>query len=326
MKWIVFFMVIILIVLTVIPYCIVKWLKDDVPKEIEDAAKAKKVSLYMKNENSVTDIPLEYYIVGVVAAEMPAEFHKEALKAQAVAARTYAALRINRRQSGAFDEAHKDADVCSDYTHCQAWISKSDVYKRWGPIYSVWYWRKIMKAVYETWGEVITYKGELVDPVFHASSGGKTENCEEVWTGDTVPYLRSVVSEGEEVAPNFIHQAEIEKGKFISLIKAEYPEFRIGSNIMSEIKVLAYTTGGRVKDIKIGNVVLKGTEVRALFGLRSANFEIGYANGKIIFTTKGYGHGVGMSQWGANHLAANGRSYLDIIKHYYTGVEITKLD
>lgn len=326
MKWLAIFIVLIILILTLVPYCIVNWLKADIAKKVEDDKQAKQVTVYIKNDNLVREIPLEYYIIGVVAAEMPAEFHKEALKAQAVAARTYSALRMQRRQSGVFDDAHKNADICTDHTHCQAWASKDDLYKRWGAIYSTWYWRKIMRAVYETWGEIITYNGELIDPVFHSSSGGKTENSEEVWSGEAAPYLRSVISEGESVAPSFIDKVEMDTSKFISILKGKYTDFKIGSNIAKEINVQGYTTGGRVENIKIGNVLLKGTEARTLFGLRSANFELKVSNGKVIFNTKGYGHGVGMSQWGANYLAANGRSYLDILKHYYTGVEIVNFD
>lgn len=321
---VVYFIVLIIIVLTLIPYSIVKLWGTKVPEKKITQKAAKIVNVYIKNQDTIKQMPLEYYIVGVVAAEMPAEFHKEALKAQAVAARTYTLLRIERRKSGNYDETHKEAGVCTDYTHCQAWVSKQNIFKSWGFIYSSWYWRKIMIAVYETWDEIITCNGEMIDPVFHSNSSGRTENSEEVWSGPAMPYLRSVVSEGEQIDPRFSEQVEMDSGKFITIIKSQYPEFKIGGNIIEDVVVQDYTTGGRVKTIKIGNIILKGTEVRTLFGLRSANFKIAQQNGKIVFTTLGYGHGVGMSQWGANFLAQKGYNYKDILKHYYTGVEVVK--
>lgn len=322
MRWFICIIVAAAVMAVIISYLIVE--RDDIPESGETGIYTPRVKVYIKETQTVKNMPLEYYVAGVTGAEMPASFPLEALKAQAVAARTYAVSRMARRKAGKYDDAHSEADVCTDFSHCQAWASKQELSEKWGLMYSLWYWRKIIRSVYETRGEIITYKGDVINPVFHANSGGRTENPEEVWQGGSVPYLKSVVSEGEEIAPHFSDRVELDKSSFVNTIKGKFPGFRIGDDIIGEISIKSFTTGGRVGDIKIGNIVLRGTEVRALFGLRSANFKIFERNGKIVFETKGYGHGVGMSQWGAYVLATKGVKYTEILKYYYTGVEVEK--
>ncbi|NLC69228.1 MAG: stage II sporulation protein D [Clostridiaceae bacterium] len=281
------------------------------------------IRVLVKPENKVKEMDLEEYITGVVAAEMPAEFALEALKAQAVAARTYAYGRLKGLYKN-IDNAHEDADVCTDFTHCQAWISKDEAMKQWDVANAGVYWDKIRKAVEETKGIILIYNGLVANPVFHSNSGGKTENAEEVWSVSPVDYLQSVVSEGEDSSPVFKTVVKISPEEFYNTLKEKYPDIKLDkNNILGETTILEYTEGGRVKRMKIGNKEIKGTEFRELFSLRSANFEMGKdKDGMIVITTYGNGHGVGMSQWGANNLAKNGKSWEEIVKYYYTGIEI----
>lgn len=286
-----------------------------------------KIKVYVNNEKKERDMDFEEYIKGVVAAEMPAEFEPEALKAQAVAARTYAFSRmkgIYRTENN----THNDSDVCTDPAHCQAWVSKQTAMKRWGIFSAIKYWNKIDRAVNETRDIIITYNNNLANPLFHSNSGGRTENAEEVWTGVEVPYLKSVTSDGEDVTSEFKNTVTLEIKVFINKLKSEYSDFKINEkDIFKDIKVVDFTAGGRVKTIKIGNHVIKGTEFRRIYQLRSANFNIEKGEKEslkiIVF---GNGHGVGMSQWGANYLAKQGGSYEEIIKYYYKGVELSTID
>lgn len=311
-----------LIIIVLLPLIIVKgcnYAPEEVPSK--DSASVN-IKVYIKSENVTREMPLEEYLKGVVAAEMPADFHLEALKAQAIAARTYAFSRMEKLTGN--DSVHPDADICTDSTHCQAWTTKDAMMKKWGFFAGLQNWNKIQRAVDDTAGVIITYNGSLANPVFHASSGGRTENAENVWAGGPVAYLKSVSSEGEEASPNYIFTQDFKNTDFVNKLKAAYPDIKLsGKDPFQEIKVLSYTPGGRVENIKIGNITLKGTDVRKVFGLRSANFKIEKGTGEALkITTQGYGHGVGMSQWGANALAKKGAMYEEIIKYYYQGVNL----
>ncbi len=254
---------------------------------------------------------------GVVSAEMPADYEQEALKAQAVVARTYTIYKI-KNQVG----KHGEANICDDSTCCQAWISKDDRLSKWDEANREEYWKKIETAVYDTKGKMITYNGEPINAFFHSNSGGNTENPSEVWGGTGYAYLQSVETSGEVNYNQYSSEAIFTKDEFISKIREKYPEFEINFDDPEAIKIEEYTTGGRIKQIKIGNLVLSGVEVRTIFGIRSAKFEILVQEDNIKFSVTGYGHGVGMSQTGADSLAKEGKTYEEIIKHYYTGVEI----
>lgn len=281
------------------------------------------VRVYVSAEKKVREMPLEQYVKEVVAAEMPAEFHMEALKAQAVAARTYTFARMKKLYSSKEDR-HENADICTDFSHCQAWISKSDALKKWGTVSSERYWRKIESAVDETAGVIITFEGNIINPVFHSNSGGRTENAEEVWSCSSVPYLKSVVSMGEENNPKYENTVTIKIKDFFTKLKEEYPGLKLNEKkVTEEIKILQYSEGGRVKNLRIGNTTIQGTDFRRIFALKSTNFSVQKeGSDSLKIATLGYGHGVGMSQWGANGLAASGASYEEILKYYYSGVNI----
>lgn len=278
-----------------------------------------KVKLYRKEEGKVEELDLEEYIMGVVASEVPANFNEEALKAQAVAARTfYMNKRINPDK-----ESEKHGGEISDTTSCQVYMSKDERLAKWSSKEGESNWSKIEKAVLDTKGQVLTYDGVVLEyPQFFAVSSGKTEDAKDVFSMD-VPYLKSEESKGEEIAPKFKSTISIQVNDFITKINGKYKDANMkNGNLDAQIKIESYTEGGSVKTIKIGNETIKGTAFRELFNLNSTNFTLNFDKDAVKINCTGYGHGVGMSQWGANAMANNGSSYDEILKHYYKGVEI----
>lgn len=314
-------------ILMILPLVIVRSCSLPEEKIIPEAPKKQMtLRVYFTDEKIIKEVPLEEYLKGVVAAEMPAAFEIEALKAQAVAARTYAYGRMKKifKASG---ELHEEADICTDSKHCQAWISKKSALKNWGILSGLRYWNKISKAVKETENIIIVYQDTVINPVFHANSGGKTENAEEVWEGKSVPYLKSVNSQGEETGMDYQTSMTWEKSEFVTKLKEEYPEIKLNEkNLLKNIKIESVSEGGRVKMIKIGNISIKGTDFRRIFSLKSTCFSVEEEDDQTLkITTLGYGHGVGMSQWGANSLSMKGASFEEIIKWYYQGVELSAI-
>ena len=277
----------------------------------------KEIKLLHTTTNKVEQIKLDEYLYGVVSAEMPASFNDEALKAQAVVARTYTLYKIVNN-----DGKHKDADICDDSTCCQAWISQKDRLAKWNEAEKDNYWNKIVNAVNSTQGKIITYDGKPINAFFHANSGGATEAPVNVWGGTGYPYLQTVTTVGEDVYSGYSSKVSVTKKEFESKIKKEHSDFKINFKEKDCIKIEEYTDGNRVKTIKVGNLKLSGVEIRNIFGLRSANFKVEIENDNIKFEVVGYGHGVGMSQTGADSLAKEGKNYEEIIKHYYTDVKI----
>lgn len=283
----------------------------------------KTIKVFVKNK--IIEMPFEEYIVGVVAAEMPVKFDMEALKAQAITARTYAAAKMFS-YGGKGCVRHPGADVCSD-THCQAWISKEDRFKYWKPAEAVANWNKIVKAVVDTKDLIISYNGKLATGVkYFSTSDGKTENSIYAF-GYAEPYLVSVDSPYEEEAPSFKSQVVMSKNDFISRMEKINPQLNLTSNkLASQIKVLDFTEGGRVKTIKIGGKTFSGIDIRWAMSLKSADFNIIIDKKNVTFNVKGFGHGVGLSQWGANEMGKRGIKYDAIIKHYFKGTEINKIE
>ncbi|AGF54422.1 stage II sporulation protein D [Clostridium saccharoperbutylacetonicum] len=281
-----------------------------------------KVKLYRKEENKVEELDLEEYIIGVVASEVPANFSEEALKAQAVAARTFY---MSKRVNPCKDAKSHEAEVC-DTNNCQVYMSKEERLSKWSSKDGEDNWSKIKKAVYDTKGQILTYDGSVLEyPQFFATSSGKTEDAKDVFSID-VPYLKSEESKGEENAPKFKTNTEIPISEFINKINAKYPEANVkADNLPSQIKIDSHTDGGSVKIIRIGKESIKGTQFRELFNLNSSNFTLEFNKDSIKINCTGYGHGVGMSQWGANAMAKNGDTYDNILKHYYNGVKIAEI-
>lgn len=285
-----------------------------------DYKKYNKIKLLHEDSKKIEEIGLDEYLYGVVSAEMPASFEEEALKAQAVVARTYTIYKIVNN-----DGKHKNADICDDFTCCQAWISKEERLSKWKEEERDGNWNKIVNAVNITQGKIITYKGKPINAFFHSNSGGETEAPIDVWGGRGYPYLQSVETSGEETYSQYSSEASFTEKEFTEKIKKVHSDFKIDFDKKDCIKIEEYTDGNRVKKIKIGNLELSGVEVRNIFGLRSANFEVNINKNKVEFKVTGYGHGVGMSQTGADSMAKQGSNYEEIIKHFYTDVKIINM-
>ena len=279
------------------------------------------IRVYITETGAIEEVNLEDYICGVVSNEMPANFEKEALKAQAVTARTYlASKKLNRCT------LHEGIDIC-DSTHCQVYTSKQKRLEKWDADYANEYWNKIKEAVDETSGQVLSYEGELVlYPQFFSTSSGQTENSEDVYLGE-IPYLRSVASTGEESAPKYTSDKTLKISDFVYLLNSNFTNLNVTvENIKNNFNIKSSSAAGGVIKLNINNVEIRGVDFRKALSLNSTNFTYEFNGDYITFHCKGYGHGVGMSQWGANTMAKNGSNYAEILKHYYTGVEITNLE
>ncbi|MEG0774450.1 stage II sporulation protein D [Clostridium sp.] len=293
--------------------------KDGSKENTEFNLKAGNVKVYLTKEGRIVDLPLEEYIKGVISSEMPVTFEIEALKAQAIAARTYTIAHTKALGGGCANA--KGADLC-DTIHCQVYMNKATRLNAWG-IDGDKNWQKIEQAVNGTAGMVLTYNNELAKGAYYFStSSGKTENVEEVFV-NALPYLRSVESPGEEIAPKYKSAVTIPFSKFASTVNSAYKDAGVDVNkIKDQVQIKSRTEGGSVKEIKLANVTIPGTKFRTLFGLNSANFQLEFLSKEVVVKCTGNGHGVGMSQWGANVMAKEGEKYNDILTHYYSGVEI----
>ncbi len=275
------------------------------------------IKLYHTKTGDIEELPIDEYLYGVVSSEMPVKYEIEALKAQAVVARTYTIYQITHSKG-----KHNNADICDNYACCQAWISKEDRFAKWDEKDSENNWKKIVNAVNSTQGKVITYNGDVIDAFFHSNSGGITETASNVWGGQNFPYLKSVETSGEDEYSEYNSEVELSKDELTNKLKEKHSEIEINYEENDVIKIIEFTESGRVKKIKFGNVEIAGTEARTILGLKSTNFNFEIRDNSVIFFVKGYGHGVGMSQTGADSLAKQGAGYEEIIKHFYSNVEI----
>lgn len=263
---------------------------------------------------------LEDYVFDVVAAEMPASFAPEALKAQAIAARTYV---IRKILSGGCSSM-KGADVCSKSNHCQAFSTEEQRRSRWKGDYDT-YTAKLRQAVDATAGEILTYNDEPILMLYHASSYGYTEDVEKVYS-QALPYLRSV-SSPEEAVDKVTTREEYSRAYFAKAVNAAYPKAGLqAAKLQTQVAVVSRYDSGRVKSVRVGSVTISGNDLRHVIEMRSTNFEFSFDNYSVVLTTRGYGHGVGMSQTGADVMAKEGSSYQDILFHYYTGVQLVNLN
>lgn len=284
------------------------------PQEEETWDRSQTVRVLV-GEGKVEEMTMGEYLWRVVAAEMPASFEPQALRAQAVCARTYSLWKM-----GANTHQDQGADICADSKCCQAYIDPQQAASNWGDN-SQSYTEKITQAVADTDGQVMTYDGNPIQAVFFSSSTSSTEDAQAVW-GNSLPYLVSVSSpEGEEV-PNYYSTVTLTQEEVEKLVKDAYPEADLSGDPAGWLSGMTLTASGRVASLKVGGVELSGGAVRTLFSLRSACFQVTYQEGKFTFSVTGYGHGVGMSQYGANAMAAEGSNWQDILTHYYTGVTI----
>lgn len=288
------------------------------PEEnILDDSSYSTIKLYHTNDGSVEELNMNEYLYGVVAGEMPAIYELEALKAQAIVARTYTIYQIKNGSK------HGNADICDSSLCCQAWISKENRWARWEENKQNEYWNKIVEAVSSTNKKYITYNGEPINAFFHSNSGGKTELASNVWGGN-LPYLKMVETSGEDAYSAYSSEATFSKDELIVKMRENYKDFEINFKENDQIKILGYTESGRVKTIKIGTKEISGVDCRKIFGLKSSNFSVDINGDNIKFSVIGYGHGVGLSQSGSDVLAKQGYLAENIIKYYFNNVEISE--
>lgn len=261
----------------------------------------------LTDDGSVNEMEMNEYLVCVVLREMPAEFEKEALKAQAVVARTYA---LRRYHTGG---KHNDASVCTDSSCCQGFCTREEFLDSGG---SVELLEKVEQAVSETSDLVLVYKGELIEATYFSCSGGMTEDAKAVW-GSDIPYLQSVESPGEEEAARYVDTVSYSVSEFERMLGTELPGSPVGW-----VESITYTEGGGVDTMRLCGKDFKGTTLRQLLGLRSTAFIMTAVGDTVTITTKGFGHRVGMSQYGADAMAVKGSSYGEILAHYYQNVEL----
>lgn len=301
------------------------------------------VRLYRHQTGEIINLTLEDYVVGVVAAEMPANFHPEALKAQAVCARTYMLKRLVA--GGVANSPHPGADVSDDPRQGQGWVSREELRERW----TTWdYYRnyyKIKRAVDATEGLVLTFEDQLIDPLYHSSCGGATENSEDVWKF-RVPYLRSVtcpyctdpypaerrtftLEDVDEALGTDLAAVAVAAAAAAAEVPTGAgggtPHTKAANAAVPLIEVLEYTSTGRPKLLSFNGRTVTATTVRERLGLRSTNFTPAIEGGQLILETSGHGHGVGLCQYGTRGLAEAGHGFRDILEHYYTGVRIDAL-
>ena len=275
------------------------------------------VLLTVQDGETVESMALDQYLRGVVRGEMPASFELEALKAQAAAERTYVYYQLAAGRK----EAHPDADVCTDPGCCSAWLSEEAAREKWGEDFDGWESR-IEEAVAATDGQTALYDGQPILAVFQSSSAGKTAEAGDVWSGD-VPYLRSVDSpEGEETVPNYYSAAEFTAAEAKTLLAQAHPELTFSGGPDKWFGAAERDDSGRVSTVEVCGAPLRGVEVRRIFSLRSACFTVDAAADKVTFRVTGYGHGVGMSQYGANELARQGKTWQEILMWYYADITV----
>ena len=297
------------IILLLVPFLIVLLIqtqeKTTVHFESNQIVRVKREKL-----NTIEKVPLEKYVIGVLSGEMPTTFPMEALKAQAVAARTYVLRKIEYAKEQEYDVVDTVAN--------QVYYNNDELKERWKDDYEE-KMNRIQKAVLDTQGEYLAYQGEIAQAFFFSTSTGYTENCEEVFQ-ESLPYLRSVKSDWEEdISPVF------EDSKTFTL-EEFYQKLNLDANSNFSIQITDRTSTGRVRTLNINGKDFKASDVTTALGLRSSFFEIQKNEEQIVIHTKGFGHGVGMSQYGAYGMAENGSNYQEILKYYYQGIEIQKIE
>lgn len=270
-------------------------------------------------DEEVVTLTEEDFLIRTLAMEMSTACHEEALKAQAVAAYTYYARR-RQAQAEKADPALKGADFATPNAKFPAEYTEEKLQERWGEAYDANY-QKLKTVVAAVKGVTITHDGKLIDACYHAISSGSTEGADTVWGAD-IPYLQAVASPGDRLAEGYASEVTVTAEEAKAILTAELPDLKLGEDPAVWFGTPILSEAGTVARQPVGDAELAGTRVRALFGLRSAAFAVAYADGAFTFSVKGYGHGVGMSQHGADYLARQGYTYDEILHYYYTDVEV----
>lgn len=270
----------------------------------------------------VLEVPVRDYVIGAVCAEMPASFEEEALKAQAVTAHTYAERQRIIARSSELPELC-GADFSNDTSKYQGYYTDSQIKHYFGDNYEEYY-TKISSAVDDVLSCILTYNSEPAIAAFHSMSSGKTESAENAW-GTAVDYLVPVESSFDTSAPRYMEEVRIEKSALKSRLESAFEGISLGNDFSEWIKTAEISDSGTVLTAVAGDMTVTGNDIRTALGLRSADFDVKFTDNEAVFTTKGYGHGVGMSQYGANAMAKEGSSWRDILMHYYTGCDISEI-
>ncbi|HZK25185.1 MAG TPA: stage II sporulation protein D [Oscillospiraceae bacterium] len=290
---------------------------------LSSPAEAIKLKVFQHHTSELAEMTLEEYLVGVLAAEMPASFELEALKTQAVVARTYTVNQM-LAYGGKGCAKHAGADICSASSHCQAWQSEEQALAKWPKNEAAGYYNKLRTAVRETAGQVITHDGKLIDAVFHSTCGGQTENSEDVWS-TALPYLRSVSCTYCRGSRWYKTEHAVSAAKFAEAIVPYVSALPVAANGRPLLGTANRSATGRIKSLVIAGEPVTGRDFRTALGLPSTNVQWEVIEDKVLFTAQGYGHGVGLCQYGADGLAKAGQSCTEIINHYYKDVNITTI-
>lgn len=302
------------------------------PAKAADGTDALPVQVYFPRTEEVRAIPLGEYLKGVVAAEMPPDFETEALKAQFIVARTYAVRRMQQFHGPGRGGCplNKEADVCADPATGQAYTTQEELVAKLGERAALTFWRRLDQVQAETEGLVLRYDGELIDPLYHSVSGTMTEDAGDYYS-QSVPYLKPVDDEWGADAPKLTATRRFTPEELARALSVDGTTVSVAAVAGTTragnlpVQILDRTASQRVKSVKVGDTILSGREFRERLDLRSTNFAVSVLDGEILIRTTGYGHGVGMSQYGANGMAKAGKDHQEILGHYYQGVTLGRL-
>ena len=303
----IFYLTLILIGIPTLSVLLIKPKEKEIIEKKYMFEKNTKVRVKRVEKNTIETIPLEQYLIGVLSGEMPVSYELEALKAQAVAARTYTLKKMETNKNNQFD--------IFDNTNDQMYLDNNYLKSVWKENYDS-YINKIKQAVNETSGEYLTYDGQIIKAFFFSTSSGKTENCKDVF-GENLPYLVSVSSTWDESSPSYLDKKTFSKKDFYEKLNLPYED-------ELDIEITRNDTNS-INTITINDNEMKGTDFRYELDLKSTNIDINETDNQIEITSKGFGHGVGLSQFGAQQLALKGYKYDEILKYYYQGTEFKKI-
>ncbi|MBR2410313.1 MAG: stage II sporulation protein D [Clostridia bacterium] len=318
MKKYILLSILIAVITAAVPALTLFALNTDAPAEekpiSENGISGDSISVYFPEEDKTEELSFREYIIGVVAAEMPAEFHPEALSALTCAAATLA----RKNMETGSDESLGGAVISADHKKHQAFMTKDEMKEKWGGGFDSYY-EKLCNAVDKAIDYSLTFDGELIIAAYHSMSAGMTESSENVWAKG-LPYLTSVESPGDLICPRSESEITVDFDEFKTALEKEGVKLPDKKELW--LSAGEYTEAGYLKEIKIGGKAFSGQELRDIFSLRSAAIKAGINSSGVVFYVKGYGHGVGLSQYGADYLARLGYSWEEILRHYYKGVEI----
>ncbi|MEF9983495.1 MAG: stage II sporulation protein D [Oscillospiraceae bacterium] len=297
--------------------------KEDIPTYLPEIYNTKEFEILDLTTGKINKVKIRDYVIGAVASEMPPSFGVEALKSQAIASHSLALRnRIDHMKNPASEL--NGADFSADPSKRRGYVTKDEAKKMYGDKFEV-YWGKIESACDEVLDEVLVYDDRPILAAYHSMSGGMTESAENVWVG-SADYLVPVESKGDILAPDFETEVEISAVELKKLLQNTYDDINLSENPAQWINIINRSEGGYVLLVDIGDLSLCGRDIRQLLGLRSTKFEVDFVGDRFKFTVCGYGHGVGLSQYGADYMARQGSSYVEILEHYYKGAVLTKID